>query len=338
MTLKAFLKQYIYLFCLHLICIVSLSLFLLANKLSIDSILFIIFIWVSILILYLIKTYISRKKYFNELLDLLDSLDESYLISEIMKKPENIYDQIYYKILKTTSKSMLEKIDSINRERVSYKEYIEQWIHEIKNPITAIRLICENNRSNITKSILLELEKTNLYTEQALYYARSEYPEKDYSIHEIRIFDVVHEAISQNKYMLIENRICIDLEETEDIIYSDEKWLCFIINQLISNAIKYRSDNPNLKFYIKKHLSDTILLIEDNGIGISDSDLPRIFEKGFTGKNGRNNSQNSTGMGLYICKSLCNKLGIKINAYSENRKTIFQLIFHTNDFIKEVQD
>ncbi|MCM1237460.1 MAG: ATP-binding protein, partial [Ruminococcus flavefaciens] len=223
------------------------------------------------------------------------------------------------------------------RERAEYKEYIEQWIHEIKTPITAMRLLCENHRSEIpkqlSKSFLLELEKTNQYTEQALYYARSEHTQKDYSVREIRLCDVIHQAIAENKHLLLHYNVRIDVKETGHTVYSDEKWLCFILNQLIVNAVKYRSETPILRFDIEHHNGNTILNIADNGIGIAASELPRIFEKGFTGENGRNAAQNATGIGLYLCKRLCDKLGIGITAHSADHRTVFQLSFPIDDFI-----
>lgn len=334
---KVYLKGQLPLFCLHIICMAALALFLFANKISTDSIILIMLVWFSILILYLMKTYFSRKTQMEKLLKLVEMLDERYLISEIMEKPTRADDQIYYQILKMANKSMLEQIGNVQRERVEYKEYIEQWVHEIKTPITAMKLLCENHRSPFTKSLLVELEKTNRYTEQALYYARSEHTEKDYSVREIRLFDVVHQAIAENKYLLLQYGVNIDVRETDETIYSDEKWLCFILNQIIVNAVKYRSEQPALHFYTNQVDGNIILCIEDNGIGIDKSDLPRIFEKGFTGKNGRNASQNATGIGLYLCKRLCDKLGIGISAISAGTGTIFQLSFRINDFIHEVQ-
>ena len=134
---------------------------------------------------------------------------------------------------------MLEQISEVERERLEYKEYIEQWIHEIKTPITAMKLRCENQRAAWTKDLLLELEKTNRFTEQALYYARSEHTEKDYSVHEMALSNVVHQAIADNKYLLLQNGVQLEVEEMQDTVYSDEKWVRFILNQLIANAVKY---------------------------------------------------------------------------------------------------
>ena len=272
----------------------------------------------------------------DTLLILSEQLSERYLISEVMEPPEQAEDQVYYRLLKMAGKSMLEQISEIRRERMEYKEYIEQWIHEIKTPITAMKLLCENHRSDLTKELLLELEKTNRFTEQALYFARSEHTEKDYSIRKICLSDVIHQAIADNKYMLLQNHIRIELENTDYIVFSDDKWVRFILNQLIVNAVKYRTSQPVLNFCCRQRKDQIMLNVVDNGIGIPACDLPRIFEKGFTGKNGRT-TQNSTGIGLYLCKRLCDKLGISISAESTETGTTIRLTFHINHLIHEVQ-
>ena len=210
------------------------------------------------------------------------------------------------------------------------------WIHEVKTPITAMKLLCENNRSPFSREVLAELENINQYTEQALYYARSEHAEKDYSVREVNLCDVVHSAIADNKYLLRQSNMSIQIDDIETKVYTDEKWVRFILNQIIGNAIKYHAEQPILHFGATKTNDKIVLSISDNGIGIPKSDLPRIFEKGFTGQNGQT-GKNSTGIGLYLCKRLCDKLGIGLTAYSENRGTTISLIFQMNDFIIGVQ-
>ena len=107
---------------------------------------------------------------------------------------------------------MLEQIGDVKRDRQEYREYIEQWIHEIKTPITAMKLLCENHKSEFTRELMTEIEQTDRYTEQALYYARSEHTEKDYSVREIRLFDVIHQAIGDNKYFVMQNKVAIETE------------------------------------------------------------------------------------------------------------------------------
>nr|WP_317283617.1 sensor histidine kinase [uncultured Sellimonas sp.] len=318
-------------------CMIALTVFLLACGNPRSVIALILLVWVLVLTFGMGIAYWKRNRQMQNLLDMAKKLSERYLIPEVMKLPEQAEDQVYYRLLKMAEKSMLEQIGEVKRERLEYKEYIEQWIHEIKTPITAMKLLCENHRSELTKNLLLELEKTDRFTEQALYYARSEHTEKDYSVREIALAEIIHQAVSDNKYLLLQNGVRLEVEEITDTVYSDEKWIRFILDQLLVNAVKYCTEQPVLHIFSYRKQDQVILSIEDNGIGIPAADLPRIFEKGFTGQNGRI-VQESTGIGLYLCKRLCDKLGIEISAESSAAGTTIRLSFHVNCFIHEVQE
>lgn len=337
MNSRLYWRQQILSLIFQLFCMAGLAAFLLVSGSRVDSVVLVLVVWILILAVYMVFFYFRRKAQLDALLALSEQLEEKYLISEVMDKPARADDRVYYELLRMANKSMLEKIGEINRERTEYKEYIEQWVHEVKTPIAAMKLICENHRFSVNRDMLVELEKTNRFTEQALYYARSECAEKDYLVKEIRLFEVVHRAIADNKHLLLQNGVRIDLQETEDIIFCDEKWLCFILNQMIVNSVKYCTGQLILKFYAEQERNKVTLCIQDNGIGIEADDLPRIFEKGFTGKNGRRVSQDSTGIGLYLCRRLCDKLGIELDAVSSECGTIMRLSFLVNDFIHQVQ-
>ena len=331
-----YLKDQLPVLMIHLLGMLALSLFLMANGNDLQIVLFILTLWLLILVLCLLFFYFSRKKYLNRLLDMAEQLEERYLLPEAMGIPERADDQVFYQLMKMAEKSMLERIGVIQRERKEYKEYIEQWIHEVKTPITAMKLICKNNHCSFTRDLMAELENVNRFTEQALYFARSEHAEKDYSVREIYLSDVVHEAIADNKYLLRQNHVTITVEAMDDVVYTDDKWIRFILNQIISNAVKYRTDHPALHFFTWKENDRVLLSVEDNGIGIPAGDLPRIFEKGFTGENGRR-IHSSTGIGLYLCRRLCDKLGIGISASSGGQGTTISLSFPINDFVTGVQ-
>lgn len=321
----------------NLLGMLLLTLFLLAcgNAPSVVGI--ILIVWMVILLTGMGIAYRNRKKELEKLLTMAEQLEERYLIQEVMKLPERADDQVYYELMKMAGKSMLEQIGEIRRERREYKEYIEQWIHEIKTPIAAMKLLCENHRMDFTRELLTELEKTNRFTEQALYYARSEHTEKDYSVRETDLLAVVHQVIADNKYLLLQNKVSLEVADRMETVYSDEKWLRFILNQLVVNAVQYRTEHPVICIRANQRQDQVILSVEDNGIGIPACDLPRIFEKGFTGQNGRI-MQRSTGMGLYLCKRLCDKLGVGIMAESSGNGTVIRLSFHMNCLICEVQE
>lgn len=337
MSGKLYVKNHLPVILLNLLGALALSLFLLATGNAIQTVLFIFITWMLVLILCLTICYLSRKKRLDKLLEMAGQLKERYLIPEVMQEPDRAEEQVFYQLLKMSEKSMLERIGEVERERGEYRAYIEQWVHEVKTPITALKLLCENNRSPFSRDVLAELENINRYTEQALYYARSEHTEKDYSIREMNLADVVHGAIADNKYLLRQCDMAITVDDLEPVVYADDKWVRFILNQIISNAVKYRPpQHPTLRIFTERSGDQVLLSIADNGIGIPESDLPRIFEKGFTGQNGRT-IHSSTGIGLYLCKRLCDKLGIGLAASSSDKGTTITLSFHINDFITGVQ-
>lgn len=338
MSGKLYLKNHLPVILLNLLGILALSLFLLATGNTIQMVLFILADWLLVLALYLTAGYIYQKERLEKLLEMARQLKERYLLPEVMPAPDQAEEQVYYQLLKMAGKSMLERISEVERERGEYRAYIEQWVHEVKTPITALKLLCENNRSPFSRDVLVELENINRCAEQALYYARSEHTEKDYSIREMNLADVVHGAIADNKYLLRQCDMAITVDNLELVVYADDKWVRFILNQIISNAVKYHSpQQPTLHIFAERLGDQVLLSIADNGIGIPESDLPRIFEKGFTGQNGRT-IRSSTGIGLYLCKRLGDKLGIGLSASSAGSGgTTITLSFHINDFIAEVQ-
>jgi len=335
MNWKRYIIHFLPTIIVNLAGMLALTMFLLAGGSSIDSIILIAVSWSMVMLIYIGASCFKRKKYLNRLLKMAEQLPERYLIADLMKEPERADDRVFYQLLKLAEKSMLENVAAIRQERKDYRDYIEQWVHEIKTPITAIKLLCENHPSGFSREILTEMEKINHFTEQTLYYARSEHTEKDYSIREISLADTVHAAIADNKYLLRQNGVSIEMGSVTDTVYTDDKWVRFILNQLIGNAVKYRTEKPLLRFSTKQQGDQIQLVVADNGLGITEADLPRVFEKGFTGRNGRC-VQSSTGIGLYLCKQLCDKLGIGLSVHSNGNGTAVILAFQMNHFI--VQD
>lgn len=339
MSGKVYLKNRLPAILVNLLGMTALALFLMAGGTGLSGIVLILTVWLLVLAGYLTVSYVAQKRYLDHLLEMTRNLKERYLIPEIMGEPQLADQQVFYRIMKMAEKSMLEEIEAVQRERKEYREYIEQWIHEVKTPITAIRLLCENHRSDTSRELLAELEHINRYTEQALYYARSEETQRDYLIRETPLGDVIHGAVADNKYLLRRHQVKVEVEDAGICACTDDKWLRFLLDQLISNAVKYRGSDPKLRFVAGERQGQVFLAVEDNGIGIPESDLPRIFDKGFTGTNGRL-QKSSTGIGLYLCRKLCDKLGIDLTAESGGRGkgTRMELTFPVDDFIAEVQE
>lgn len=197
-------------------------------------------------------------------------------------------------------------------------------------------MIIENNKTSVTKSIDEELQRIENYIEQALFYARSNTVEKDYYIKKVKLRDIVYESIKKNKNVLIQEKVSMNLHDLDLEVNTDSKWIGFILNQIIGNSIKYKKIDSHLEIeiYAKQGKENVILYIKDNGIGIKEGEVTRVFEKGFTGTNGRLAGKKSTGIGLYLCKNLCNKLGIQIELNSsQDEGTKVQLIFPQSSYI-----
>ena len=231
---------------------------------------------------------------------------------------------------------MSENVNKYKYMTEDYKEYIELWIHEIKTPIATSKMIIENNKNEVTKSIDEELDKIENYIEQALFYARSSTVEKDYYIRKTNLQDIVNESIKKNKNILIAEKISLNIHELDMTVNTDSKWLIFILNQIIQNSVKYRKkgEPSQIEISAKQGKENIILYIKDNGIGIKKGEITKVFEKGFTGTNGRETNKKSTGIGLYLCKKLCDKLGAAIELNSvQNEGTEVRIVFPKGSYV-----
>ena len=335
MRFRDYIKEKMVLIIGTILALVSVEILLLAYNISILIRVYCAFIIIFILVLAILIEYKKKKDYYNELIKNMEDLKEKYLISEIIKTPNFIEGKILKDILQDTGKSMLENVNYYKNIQEDYKEYIELWIHEVKIPIAASKMIIENNKNEVTKSIDEELDKVENYTEQALFYARSNAVEKDYIINKTNLKEIVNGAILKNKTTLLNEKVSIELSNLKDEeVYTDSKWAVFIINQIIQNAIKYsKKENKKIEISSLEKNDKVILYIKDNGIGIKKGEITRVFERGFTGENGRIIGQKSTGIGLYLCKKLCDRLGLGIELNSEKDKgTEVRIIFPKSSY------
>ena len=335
MRFRDYIKEKMVLIIGTILALVSVEILLLAYNISILIRVYCAFIIVFVMALAILIEYKKKKDYYNELIKNMEELKEKYLISEIIKTPNFIEGKILKDILQDTGKSMLENVNYYKNIQEDYKEYIELWIHEVKIPIATSKMIIENNKNEVTKSIDEELDKVENYTEQALFYARSNAVEKDYIINKTNLKEIVNGAILKNKTTLLNEKVSIELSNLkEEEVYTDSKWAVFIVNQIIQNAIKYsKKENKKVEISSQEKNDKVILYIKDNGIGIKKGEITRVFERGFTGENGRIIGQKSTGIGLYLCKKLCDRLGLGIELNSEKDKgTEVRIIFPKNSY------
>lgn len=269
----------------------------------------------------LVYDYCRKNAYYQRLFQNLDRLDQKYLILETMKQPEFYEGELFAQVLYEANKSMTEQVNENRRQMKDFKDFIEMWVHQVKLPVASLLLLCHNHPENLDKKFVEQLRRINRYTEQELYYTRAEHSEKDYLFQRCSLAQIVHKAAMKNKDDLLENKVEFQVSGCDHTVVTDMKWMEFILDQIINNSIKYRREtDAMIQISTSAENGKTILSIKDNGIGIAESDLPRLFEKSFTGGNGRlldRMEAKSTGMGLYIAKNMCDKLGHEIHVISE---------------------
>lgn len=283
------------------------------------------------MISYLLIEYFRQMRKVKRIISFIDNISEKYLISEIIKEPLEMENKAYYYALKQACKSMNDRIGELEKENTEYQEYVESFVHEIKTPISALSLALENNNDFRLKQ---EVDKINQLVEQMLYYSRSENTEKDYFVKEIQLSEIIHSVILKYRHYMLTKKITLNIHDLDYIVITDEKWLLFIISQIIQNSIKYLDkDKREIEVWGENNNNYINLIIKDNGCGIKESDLVRIFEKSFTGTNRKKGY--STGMGLYLAKKLCNKLGLQLHIQSkENEFTKLTITFPKSGLYK----
>ena len=339
MTFVAYIKDRIITLTLNGLGIFLLSLYLLALRNSQTTVILIAVIWLFIVAVYLFTGYRSRKRYFDEIYDLVERLDQPYLIQEFIKTSWKLEDRLYKEILYRSNKAVIERIEGLEESQKEYREFIEGWIHEVKLPITGMRLAYHNHKEKREDDRKIEAYLTEMdnAVERVLFYARSNQVYKDFAVAETDLRQTVLSVVSRNKYLLIQNGMSVKVECEAVDVMTDRKWLDFILTQILSNAVKYKKESGGEIVFRSEASRDGVCLrIRDAGIGIPKEELGKIFEKGFTGSNGRSREK-TTGIGLYLCGKLCRKLEIAISVDSViNEYTEISLCFPKNSYLTKL--
>lgn len=302
------MRHYIYL--VFLICLIFIIVLVLYSV-SIDAIFYsLILVLFFCIIFFFYYSYKIRLK--HKLLESIIKQDNFDFLQ--LTEPRHLIEKDYYHII--------EKIyheNRINQTNAQAKYYNLQdittlWAHQIKTPLSAMRLLLQSseNDNDELKDELFEIEK---YVEMLLGYYRLNSDTNDFVIRRIDCEPIIRTVIRQYAKFFIRKKILIEVENINITVLSDEKWISFVFEQILSNALKYTNEGKIRIYSDHKHT----LVIEDTGIGIQEEDIPRIFEKGYTGYNGRRDKK-STGLGLYLCKMILTKLGHTITIESTINK------------------
>lgn len=274
--------------------------------------------------IYVIAFAVDFFQFYNRHKNLKHSLEAEQVYQIELSEPQDIVEQDYQELL---TKLISEKYE-INEQRVQsmtdLRDYYATWAHQIKTPISAMDMILQTQNEGETldvSELKRQLFKIDFYVDAVMNYLRLEDMSSDYNFDEYDVENVVRKAVKKFASQFIGKKITVELTELNVKVKTDEKWLGFMIEQLLSNAVKYTQNGGKISIYMKEtfNANDRILVIEDNGIGIEEEDLPRIFERGYTGYNGRM-SKKSSGIGLYLCRKAADKLGIGLKIESQAGK------------------
>jgi len=272
----------------------------------------------------------------KELKMIMDNLNERYLFAECVPKARSLYERKLFELFRLSGKSMIEKVSDARAAQREYREYVERWVHEIKTPITAAKLICQNTDSTIRRKLFQELAQIDAHVERALFYARAETAEKDFIVCRTELSKICNDAVEAHRTLLIQNGIRVEIKGCDGIVYTDGKWAVFMLGQLLQNAARYHGADPVITLSAERLKGQVRLAVTDNGIGIPAHELPRVFDRGFTGSNGRGRG-GSTGMGLYLCRRLADALGIGLQIQStEGTGTCVAFTFPAKENLTEM--
>lgn len=321
---------------IYIINILIITMFLIAFKSNESLILVFITFQIILGLTLLLMDYFKKRSFYKMIQSKLINLDKKYLVLEMLDKPKTTEEELIYQIFYDINKSYIEELKDYKLSLTNFKEYIELWIHEVKIPISSLVLMTHNSKETLPKKYTTQIDRLDNYIDQVLYYVRSNTSEEDFFIKEVSLQKIITSVALKNKDDLLENNIEFIVKTSNEKVLTDEKWLEFILNQIINNSIKYKRNIkvPKIEIKVEEATQKVILTITDNGIGIPKNDLPKVFNKSFTGTNGRTTTK-STGLGLYIAKNLLKKLGHKIEIESEvNKYTKVTITFSKNNYYK----
>jgi signal transduction histidine kinase len=311
---------------------------LIINKINItkSNVLYAFFVSTMLFLLFIVFDYYRNRSFLKQLEVILkaeDTLNHSLSLGDGLSKEQEIFKKILIKIHKLSG----EKTIKYEETHKQYMHFVNQWVHQMKTPVSVINLMLQDQSSSenreVFDSILEENEKISHGLDMMLNNARLSEFNLDFKVENLDIISIARKVINDNKKSMIRNHIFPKINVNKDIsVQTDKKWIYFVINQILINSIKYsKGDNDeskNIFFSISEEEASTTLCITDEGIGIPKEDLGRIFNAFFTGKNGRKTSE-STGMGMYLSKRVCDELGHELKVQSEEGKgTTFFIVFY----------
>lgn len=308
-VIRGYIKQNIKVIFLFIVFALVFGIVFSLYDLEIEAIYYSVMLCSFIGLIYICINFIN---YYKKHIQLYKLQNEISISLENLPSPKTLMEEDYTNLILTLNKEYKTYISKSDIAKSDMIDYYTMWVHQIKTPISAMKLLIQTSESEISSDLSSELFKIEQYVEMVLSFIRLGSNENDFVIKEYDLDNIVRQAIRKYAPLFIRKKINLDFQPTTYKVLTDEKWLVFVIEQLLSNSIKY-TNKGKISIY---PLENKKLVIEDTGIGISKEDIPRIFDKGFTGYNGRTDKK-ATGLGLYLCKNILDKLSHKISIESE---------------------
>lgn len=251
-------------------------------------------------------------RYYQRHKHLLEAKKVIRISVDALEMPTDQIEEDYQELLRLVHEDKVKAVNDLESRKKDLAEYYTMWVHQIKTPIAAMRLLLQSEDTPKNAELTNELFRVEQYVEMALHYTRLDSDTTDFIIQRHDLDEIIREAVRKYAKIFIRKKISLDYQPTNTQVLTDEKWLEFVFEQILSNAIKY-TPKGTVSIYME---DEKTVVIEDTGIGIRTEDLPRVCEKGYTGYNGHTDKR-STGIGLYLCKRILKKLSHTIEIESE---------------------
>ena len=327
MTLREFLSDRLDRILIQAVCAAVAAFFLRATGTQPGVLVILLLALLLVFAAVQLTDFFRQRARLRELESILSGLDQKYLFAECVPPARGLYESRLLGLTRRAGRAMAGAVSDARVAQREYREYVEGWVHEIKTPITAARLICRKLDGDTRRRLACELDQVQAHVERALFYARAESPERDCVIRQTQLSQLVAQAVGEHRALLIQSGVRVETDGLDCSVYTDGKWAAFVLGQLLQNAARYRGPEPVVTISARPLGRQVRLTVADNGVGIPAHELPRVFDRGFTGSNGRARG-GSTGIGLYLCKKLAVflELGLGISS-EEGAGTVVTLTF-----------
>ncbi|MFC6314141.1 sensor histidine kinase [Lapidilactobacillus achengensis] len=289
-----------------------------SNSIALVNLLYLDLLLVIFLAVFLFVLFWSRRSWYRQVDDRITDADN--ILNQPLINPQRCDERQIARYSEVLLETHQQVLNSLVNEQADQREFIDSWVHDIKVPLAALRLVGDSLEDEIGEQkydqLVEEIDRMNHYVEEVLYYSRLSHFANDYLIQEYSLKAIINPVVRDNMNYFIHKKIRLERKNLDYTVLTDQKWLSFIIQQIIANSLKYTPPAGEITIAVVSDRRGLDLQITDTGVGIPEADLSRIFDKGFTGANGRHADTHATGLGLYLAQKLAQKLGHQISVCS----------------------